>query len=218
MAMYSGNLGLAHSFDEFLEAARRLRDRDDLVFLFVGAGPRAEEVRAARDREGLSNVRLLDYFPRQELYRSLSLADVHLISMRPEMTGIVVPGKLYGIMAAGRPALFVGPVHCESADTIRRAGCGFAVAPGDAEGVVSALTTLAADLNLARQMGQKGRLNFLATHERNLCCYQWFELIRNTVSRPRADEDVSRTEFLEKASEPVPALLARSEWQHIIKL
>ena len=50
--------------------------------------------------------------------------------MRPEMTGIVVPGKLYGVMAAGRPALFVGPEHCESADTIRHAGCGFTIAPG----------------------------------------------------------------------------------------
>ena len=132
----------------------------------------------------MTNVWLLDYVPRHELHRSLSVADVHLISMRREMTGIVVPGKLYGIMAAGRPALFVGPSHCETADTIRRAGCGFTVAPGDAQGVVSALTTLAADLNLARQMGQKGRLNFLATHERNLCCYQWLELIRTTVSRP----------------------------------
>ena len=196
VAMYSGNLGLAHSFDEFLEAARRLRDRDDLVFLFVGAGPRAVEVRSARDREGLTNIRLLDYVPRDELHRSLSVADVHLISMRPEMTGIVVPGKLYGIMAAGRPALFVGPAHCESADTIRRAGCGFTIAPGDGEGVVSALTTLAADLNLAHQMGQKGRLNFLATHERNLCCYQWLEVIRNTVSRPGAVA----------VSTPVPAL------------
>ncbi len=184
VAMYSGNLGLAHSFDEFLEAARRLRDREDIVFLFVGAGPRVEEVRSACDREGLTNVRLLDYVSRDNLHQSLSVADVHLISMRPEMTGIVVPGKLYGIMAAGRPALFVGPSHCESADTIRRAGCGFTVAPGDAEGVVSALTTLAADLNLAHQMGQKGRLNFLATHERNLCCYQWLELVRNLVSRP----------------------------------
>ena len=184
VAMYSGNLGLAHLFDEFLGAARRLRDRDDVVFLFVGAGPRAEEVRSARDREGLTNVRLLDYVARDELHQSLSLADVHLISMRPEMTGIVVPGKLYGIMAAGRPALFVGPSHCESADTIRRAGCGFTVPPGDVEGVVSALTTLAADLNLAHQMGQKGRLIFLATHERNLCCYQWLELLRNLVSRP----------------------------------
>ncbi len=196
VAMYSGNLGLAHSFDEFLEAARRLRDRDDLVFLFVGAGPRTLEIRSAQEREGLTNVRLLDYVPRDELHRSLSAADVHLISMRPEMTGIVVPGKLYGIMAAGRPALFVGPAHCESADTIRRAGCGFTIVPGDREGVVSALTTLAGDLNLARQMGQKGRLNFLATHERKLCCYQWLELIRHTVSRPRADA----------AAAPIPAL------------
>ena len=131
--MYSGNLGLAHSFDEFLEAARRLRDRDDIVFLFVGGGPRAAEVRAAQDREGLTNIRLLDYFPREQLHRSLSVADVHLISMRPEMTGIVVPGKLYGIMASGRPALFVGPAHCESADTIRHAGCGLTIALGDAE-------------------------------------------------------------------------------------
>ena len=149
-------------------------------------GPRAEEVRSARDREGLTNVRLLDYVAREELHQSLSVADVHLISMRPEMTGIVVPGKLYGIMAAGRPALFVGPAHCESADTIRRAGCGFTIAPGDAEGVVSALTTLAADLNLAHQMGQKGRINFLATHERNLCCYQWLELVCTTWSRSPA--------------------------------
>lgn len=184
VAMYSGNLGLAHSFAEFLEAARRLRDRQDIVFLFVGGGPRVLELQAARDREGLTNIRFQDYVPREELHRSLSLADVHLISMRPEMTGIVVPGKLYGVMAAARPALFVGPAHCESADTIRRAGCGFTIAAGDAGGVVEALTRLAADLNLARQMGQKGRIAFLASHERNLCCYQWIELMRDLVRRP----------------------------------
>jgi glycosyltransferase involved in cell wall biosynthesis len=185
VAMYSGNLGLAHSFDEFLEAARRLRDREDIVFLFVGGGPRTDEIRSAQSAEGLSNIRLLDYMPRQDLHRSLSLADVHLISMRPEMTGIVVPGKLYGIMAAARPALFVGPRHCESADTIRRAGCGFTIASGDADGVVSALKKLSGDLNLARQMGEKGRMAFLANHERNLCCYQWLELVRGLLSKPR---------------------------------
>jgi glycosyltransferase involved in cell wall biosynthesis len=185
VAMYSGNLGLAHSFEEFLEAARRLRDRDDIVFLFVGGGPRLRDVREAKDRDELGNLRLLDYVPRAELHHSLSAADVHLISMRPEMRGIVVPGKLYGAMAAGRPALFVGPAHCESADTIRRAGCGFTIAHGDAEGVAEAITRLAADPNLACQMGRKGRISFLAGHERNLCCYQWQDLIRGVVSRPQ---------------------------------
>ncbi|WP_250846751.1 glycosyltransferase family 4 protein [Aquisphaera insulae] len=186
VAMYSGNLGLAHSYDEFLEAARRLRDRSDIVFLFVGGGPRSKGLREAAEAEGLPNIRFLDYVPREDLRHSLSLADVHLISMRPEMTGIVVPGKLYGVMAAGRPALFVGPAHCETADTIRRAGCGFTVAPGDAAGVVDALTTLAADLNLAHQMGQKGRISFLASHERNLCCYQWLDVIRGLLPAPAA--------------------------------
>ena len=90
-----------------------------------------------------------------------SMADVHLISMRPEMTGIVVPGKLYGVMAAGRPAVFVGPEHCESADTIRDAGCGITIDPGDVDGLVAALMRLAADPSLARRMGERGRSAFL---------------------------------------------------------
>ncbi len=81
VAMYSGNLGLAHSLspDEFLEAARQLRDRPDIVFLFVGDGPRMSEVQAARQSEGLSNIRVLEAVPRESLHVSLSLADVHLI-------------------------------------------------------------------------------------------------------------------------------------------
>jgi putative colanic acid biosynthesis glycosyltransferase WcaI len=184
VAMYSGNLGLAHSFDEFLDAARRLRDRPEIVFLFVGAGPRLSEVRAAQGREGLDNIRLLDYFPRERLHASLSLADVHLISMRHEMTGIVVPGKLYGAMASGRPTLFVGPEHCESADTIRQADCGLTVRQGDADGLVDALTRLAADPELAEQMGARGRAAFLATYERTPCCTRWSEVIADLIPAP----------------------------------
>ncbi len=184
VAMYSGNLGLAHTFDEFLEAARRLRSRSDIVFLFAGAGPRLAEVREAQNREQLENIRFLGYVPREELHMSLSVADVHLISMRPEMTGIVVPGKLYGIMAAGRPAVFVGPAHCESADAIRDAGCGVTLDRGDVEGLVKALTNLADDASLVRKMGDRGRSAFLAGFEREFCCEQWCKLIEEVVGAP----------------------------------
>jgi glycosyltransferase involved in cell wall biosynthesis len=173
VAMYSGNLGLAHCFEEFLEAARRLRHREDIVFLYVGGGPRLKEVQAVVGREGLANVRLMDYFPREQLHASLSTADVHLISMRTEMTGIVVPGKLYGAMASGRPALFVGPDHCESADTIREAGCGLTVRQGDTDGLVEALERLADEPELTARMGARGRSAFLAGHERETCCDRW---------------------------------------------
>jgi glycosyltransferase involved in cell wall biosynthesis len=85
-------------------------------------------------------------------------------------------------MAAGRPALFVGPEHCEPADTIRAAGCGFTVAPGDTEGVVAALQRLAADAALARRMGERGRSAFLASFERRICCEMWSDLIDELAS------------------------------------
>lgn len=184
VAMYSGNLGLAHSFEEFLEAARRLREREDIVFLYVGGGPRLDEVRTAKEREGLDNVRLLDYFPREQLHISLSVADVHLISMRREMTGIVVPGKLYGVMASGRPALFVGPEHCESADTVRQADCGLTVRLGDVDGLVEGLTRLAEDPVLVQQMGARGRAAFLGGYEKTSCCTQWNALIGELLPAP----------------------------------
>lgn len=184
IAMYSGNLGLAHSFAEFLGAARRLRDRDDILFLFVGDGPRRAEVETAQAAEGLTNIRFLDYFPREQLHASLSLADAHLISLRPEMTGICVPGKLYGAMASGRPVVFAGPDHCETADTVRRAECGVTVRPGDAEGLAQALEALAAHPERAAELGDNGLTAFVAEYERDACCGQWCWMIGELLGTP----------------------------------
>jgi glycosyltransferase involved in cell wall biosynthesis len=175
--MYSGNLGLAHRFEEFLESARRLRQREDIVFLFVGDGPRLREVLAAKQRYGLDNVQTLDYVPREQLHASLSMADVHLISMRSEMAGIVVPGKLYGAMASGRAVLFVGPDHCETADTIRQAGCGLTARPGDVDSLVVAIEELAADHGRLAAFGERARDAFQEQFEREECCALWAQAL-----------------------------------------
>lgn len=186
VAMYSGNLGLAHSSEEFLDAARQLRDRSDIVFLFVGGGPRIGEIERAKEREKLENIRLLDYFPREQLFASLSLADVHLVSMRPEMAGIVVPGKLYGAMASARPVLFVGPDHCETADTIREHDCGRTVRRGDATALVAALEELAGDADLCVDLGTRAREAFLQHYERASCCEAWGRLVAEIAGLPPA--------------------------------
>ncbi|MBY0395339.1 MAG: glycosyltransferase WbuB, partial [Thermoleophilia bacterium] len=129
----------------------------------------------------------LDYFPREVLHSSLSVADVHLISMRAEMAGIVVPGKLYGVMAAARPALFVGPAHCETADAIRESGCGETIRLGDAAGLVRAIEELAADPDRARALGERGRRAFLRAHDRDVCCESWSDLIRDLFAARRAE-------------------------------
>jgi glycosyltransferase involved in cell wall biosynthesis len=187
VAMYSGNHGLAHSFDEFLEAARRLRGRQDIVFLFIGDGPRRAEVVRAKEEEGLANVLLMDYVPRSDLHLSLTIADVHLISMRAEMTGIVVPSKVYGAMASGRPCLFVGPDHCEVADTIRAASCGLTTRLGEPGPLVAAIELLASDPDLCRRYGLRGREAFLAGYERAVCCDAWASLVEDLVGVPAVD-------------------------------
>ena len=176
VAMYSGNLGLAHCFDEFLEAARRLRDRPDIVFLFVGNGPRLAEVRDAQ------RARRLDEHPAARLLPARAAACLALDGRRPPDLDATRddrrgrPRKLYGAMASGRPALFVGPEHCESADAIRQADCGLTVRLGDVDGLVDALTRLAADPDLALEMGERGRAGFLAAYEREGCCSRWSRL------------------------------------------
>jgi colanic acid biosynthesis glycosyl transferase WcaI len=188
--MYSGNHGLAHTFDDAIEAARRLRHRADIAFLYVGDGPRRHEVVAAAEREGLANIHLLDFVPRDQLHASLSLADAHLVTLRPEMTGLCVPGKLYGAMASGRPVLFVGPEHCEIADTIRQADCGVAVRMGEPEALVAAIERLADDPEAGRALGERGLSAFVAEFERDACCARWCWLLGELSGAPGASVGV----------------------------
>jgi glycosyltransferase involved in cell wall biosynthesis len=180
VVMYSGNAGLVHDFDDVLEAARRLDGDARIEFLFVGDGPRRREIEAFAREHGLRNLTYRPYFPREQIRYSLPLADVHLITLRAPFVGVAVPGKLYGIMAAARPALFVGPARCESADTVRDAGCGAVVDPAapDAAGeIVRTLRAWSTDPALVRAMGDRGRALFLAEYEREPNCIRWADTL-----------------------------------------
>lgn len=162
VVLYSGNLGRAHDLETLVELARRCRDRDDVAFVFVGGGARRDVVEAAA-RE-LSNVRLLPFVARDRLAESLSAGDVHLVSQTPETLGLMEPSKLYGILAAGRPALYVGPPDSEVARTIVREGAGAVVANGDVEGARLALDRLLRDGPTSAHV----RAAFEARHDRRV--------------------------------------------------
>ncbi|HEX8851424.1 MAG TPA: glycosyltransferase family 4 protein [Gemmatimonadaceae bacterium] len=173
VVMYSGNAGLVHEFGPILEAMRRTKDDARLFWLFVGDGPRRKEIEAFVAEHGIGNTTYREYFPREKLKYSLSVADAHLISLRAPFVGISVPGKLYGIMASGRPAIFVGPERSESGETVLEAGCGIVVDPasGDAAArIVETVREWARDPRAARAIGARGREAFLASYERERCC------------------------------------------------
>lgn len=184
VVMYSGNAGIVHDFGAVFEAMRALRDDPRIFFLFVGGGPRRAELESFAERERISNFAYHDYFPRDLLRHSLTVAHVHLISLRQSFVGVSVPSKLYGAMASARPILFVGPKACETSDAIRDARCGVIVDPAD-NGDAAAGRRVAAVLRawsdvpaVAEELGARGRCAFVERYEHRLSCAAFEDVVR----------------------------------------
>jgi glycosyltransferase involved in cell wall biosynthesis len=154
---YSGNMGRAHEFATILDAAERLNGRTDIVFLFVGGGPQRDWIRREAQRRALTNIRFKPYQPRERLALSLSVPDVHVISLYPSLEGLIVPSKFYGIAAAGRPAIYVGDPDGEIPRILGESGCGYATAIGDSQGLASCIQDLAGDAGRVKEVGRHAR-------------------------------------------------------------
>ncbi len=154
--MYSGNLGIGHDLDTVLHAANRLGGAN-LRVLFVGEGKMRGRLIALAGELGLDNVDFHPPQPLSALSDSLAAGDIHVISQRAGTEGLIVPSKVYGIMAAGRPVVFIGPDDCEVAQIIRDSGSGVIAACGDSDRVAEALKSLIADKALRDRMGERGR-------------------------------------------------------------
>ena len=140
--MYSGNHSPANPLRTLLEAADRLRHEDRLRFLFIGGGLGKKEVESY-ERE-VPNIVSLPYQPLADLRYSLSAADVHVVSLGPEMVGIVHPCKIYGAMTVGRPILFLGPRPSHVADILDECPIGKQVEHGDVTECVAAIESFLA--------------------------------------------------------------------------
>ncbi len=168
VVLYSGNMGLAHEFETVLRAADRLRDAPEILFAFVGDGPRRGEIEKTAREMGLPNIDLRPYVPRSDLGGSLTAGDVHLITLRERMPGLVTPSKIYGIMAAGRPTIYVGPADGDVAHIVDGGGCGVRVPNGDVDGLVAAVLGYARDETRRLSEGERARVLFDERYTREL--------------------------------------------------
>lgn len=157
VVMYSGNLGLTQGLEAVLEAADRLRHEERVLFVMVGEGARKKWLQERARALGLSNVRFLPYRPKEQLAESLSAADLHLIPLGAGVAGCMVPSKVYGIMAAGRPFVAMMEETAEVAQIARQYSVGMVVSPGDGEGLARAVSEAAYDGCRLLQMGQRAR-------------------------------------------------------------
>lgn len=182
---YSGNFGRVHDFNTILNAAQRLRERNDIVFLFVGDGPKRHIVEDAVRLRGLDNVVLKPLQPRERLAESLSAADVHLVSLLPELEACCVPSKFYGILAAGRPIVFIGDRRGELGRTLQEAQCGVSVDVGDDTALAQVIATLAASETQCRAMGKRAHQTFEAAFSERIGVGAWNQLLIDIDPRSR---------------------------------
>jgi glycosyltransferase involved in cell wall biosynthesis len=177
VAMYSGNLGRAHDFKAMIQAARILKENPDIVFLIVGDGVQKRWLEAEIARRGLRNVRLMGYQPRDRLGESLGVGDIHLVFLRAELEGLIVPSKFYGIAAAGRPTVFIGSCDGEIARILTESRCGVSVPPDDGEALAKQLLALASDPDALRTMGRSARELFEQRFDQPLSLAAWREVL-----------------------------------------
>lgn len=196
---YSGNLGRAHdtatilsameictandiAIDAVASAGREVRmgttSERAIRWLFVGGGAQLGNLKDKTEGRGKRSVIFRPYQAREWLSESLSAPDVHLITLRPALEGLIVPSKYYGVAAAGRPAIFIGDPNGEIGRILRDSDTGIVVAEGDGVALAQAIRALADDPERCDAMGRRARALFDERYDLARAVNAWEGAIR----------------------------------------
>jgi colanic acid biosynthesis glycosyl transferase WcaI len=157
VVMHSGNIGHAQNLDLLVEAVSELRDLAHLEVLLIGTGARVAHITELAQRLTRDQVRFLPFQPREILSESLSSADVHYLGLTPGLAGFVVPSRLYGVLAAGRPVIAAVEPRSETAALVQEVRCGIVVPPDRPDVLAETIRELAAGVHDLSGMGRRGR-------------------------------------------------------------
>ena len=182
VVMHSGNVGHAQDLDNLVRASTFLRDLDDLVVPIVGFGARYAEIRELSQRLEADKIVFLPYQPREVLPQSLASAHVHYVGLAKGLAGFVVPSRLYGILAAGRPVIVAADPDSETAQLVSEVGCGVTIPP-DRPDLLAREIRAAHDGELDLEgMGRIGRLYVEREADRPVALARYRSLVASLVA------------------------------------
>ncbi len=176
VVMHSGNMGVSQNLETLVEAAASLKDLPDLLFILIGDGVKKPSLQAQAEQFHLENVRFLPYQPKEALSDVFASADCFIVSLKEGMAGYIMPSKIYGILAAGRPYVAAVEEACDVTRITHRYQCGLLAKPADPQDLAEKIHTLYQDQSLAKRLGENARRAALAFDRRegvrayfNLC-------------------------------------------------
>lgn len=179
---YSGNCGFGHDLETVFKAMEELKEDDSIRWLFVGGGVFHPAIERFALEHGIKNVIVKPYQPRESLGACLSVGDVHLVLMSTGFEGIILPSKFYGVMAASRPTIFVGPMVSEVARVIATERCGLVIPDGQPVRLVCAIRRLRERPEFALALGQRGRRALERSYSISTACESWRRSIHSLAS------------------------------------
>lgn len=181
VALFSGTWGAKQNLLAIAAVARQLRHRSDVIFIICGDGVMRGELEAAC--KGLSNVALMPLQPKERLGELLNLADIHLLTQSADAEDLVLPSKLTGMLASGRPVVATVHEGTEIAAIVSR--CGLVVAPGSTEAMADAIVKLADHTTLRSSLGAQGRFHAEQCLAKDAILARWVA----QIARDEVDDD-----------------------------
>jgi glycosyltransferase involved in cell wall biosynthesis len=183
VVMHSGNIGHAQDLDTLIRAATFLRDLDDLRIVLIGGGARRDELKGLARLLEVEQVLFMGYQLRELLADSLSAADVHVVGLARGLSGYVVPSRLYGVLAVGRPVLVAAETDSETAKVVEQVGCGVVVPPGRPELLARAIRQAHDGELPLDELGRRGREWVAGEGDREVAVERYRALLREVTRR-----------------------------------
>ncbi|MFK5950497.1 MAG: glycosyltransferase family 4 protein [Methylococcales bacterium] len=174
---YSGNMGRAHEFETILNIAEELQSEQGIIFVFIGGGAKKQWIEEEVKNRNLNNVVFKPYQPRDDLALSLTVPDIHMISLLPNLEGLIVPSKYYGIAAAGKTCLFIGAENGEIPRILNKNNSGMSIKLGDVQSGIDYILEMKNNQDICRQQGERARETFLKEFDAKIAYGKWLKLL-----------------------------------------
>jgi glycosyltransferase involved in cell wall biosynthesis len=182
VVLYSGNMGRCHHFDTLLPVMQELSAVPDILFLFIGDGYGSQILKEFKNEHHLQNLSFLPYQKSEDLSLTMSVGDVHLVTLKEEMQDLMVPSKVYSALAAARPVIYIGPRGGEISRILEETECGVCVSIGDNRFLRESILKFYKDPALVRSFGEKARIYFERYADQKHLTSKFYDSLKKVLS------------------------------------